>query len=873
MREMKNLQRHWQEFLIFALIGCATPLLLPIKAIGEFIRSTLLNLPLEVYLGGFIIGIAALLFFTRRMSLWWSRYANTKRLPSPPLIILDLVLTAALFAFLSLKVAFGISLIDSFRAIGTPRLEYLLSFILLFGLWCSTTLIFSSHIASLNTSQNRSRPSQGDYFDEPIIRADQDLLSRTDFVERVAAQIKTLPFANSFVYALNASWGEGKTSVLNLLRSKIGEDPSFIIIGFNPWYLSSPDALTKSFYSTMQQTVSSRYLAYGLHGLIKRYRTILTEGLRQVGFLGEGVQENPESVKQELERWLNKTGCRLLVIIDDIDRLRPEEVLATFKLTTLTANVDNAVFILAFDQEVITTCLEQLKIDSSYLGKAIQQSIPLPPAEQDDIDRFLLMSDAPGQGNHRSAIDNLLDELAISPETRLEFDKQIVEAYTTKLKRLFKTLRDCKRFLNGLRGTLPSVKDEINLYDFFLLETLRMFSPTLYKDIWANYFYYLPRWSHELILIEPTRFLDEDKKVEAVRLHVGNQLERHEQKDVIQYILEELFPESVGKAFSPMNGGTSDKNARAERRLTHPECFPKYFLYRLPKNDLPDALIFGLIDQCNKQDEVTAEETFREALLYQHRNGRFLTLVARLASFSGRVNPNRIRAITKAMSSIADKLVSTHDHFWESELSRAELYVVHLLEERGEDVDCDMILGELIITTPSPLFLVLVVHSITSDGRAYYRLRGRVDKDKLRDIAVSRLETYYITGKRDIFAELPGKGWVSVLSQWGKNWEGDSSSTKAMVTRYIVSLFQQNPEYLGVFLENLVETNFPSGEGSHFNLAFLKRFTEHKTIAQSLQQFGDSPFKTERQREAVKLFEASLGAESDEADAASTESS
>ena len=55
--------------------------------------------------------------------------------------------------------------------------------------------------------------------DEPIKIVKQDLLERTKFVEDLHKEIISLPFNDSFVFGLFSGWGEGKTSVINLLTN------------------------------------------------------------------------------------------------------------------------------------------------------------------------------------------------------------------------------------------------------------------------------------------------------------------------------------------------------------------------------------------------------------------------------------------------------------------------------------------------------------------------------------------------------------------------------------------------------------------------------------------------------------------------------
>ena len=77
-----------------------------------------------------------------------------------------------------------------------------------------------------------------------------------------------------------------------------------------------------------------------------------------------------------LDTWIGRTGCRLVILIDDIDRLPPAEVLAVFKLVGLSARLQNAVFVLSFDPTVIENMLrERVSVDPAFLEKIVQKPL------------------------------------------------------------------------------------------------------------------------------------------------------------------------------------------------------------------------------------------------------------------------------------------------------------------------------------------------------------------------------------------------------------------------------------------------------------------------------------------------------------------
>ena len=70
------------------------------------------------------------------------------------------------------------------------------------------------------TDYEASTPSSSLRTDEPIRSSEEDRLSRGRLVEAIARHIMSTETRESMVIALNAPWGAGKTSFLNLLEER-----------------------------------------------------------------------------------------------------------------------------------------------------------------------------------------------------------------------------------------------------------------------------------------------------------------------------------------------------------------------------------------------------------------------------------------------------------------------------------------------------------------------------------------------------------------------------------------------------------------------------------------------------------------------------
>jgi predicted KAP-like P-loop ATPase len=72
--------------------------------------------------------------------------------------------------------------------------------------------------------------------DAPIFSRAQDRFSRWPFAERIAHVLATRTDPSSLVIGLYGPWGDGKTSVVNMMAEALATDEGVICVPFNPWH-------------------------------------------------------------------------------------------------------------------------------------------------------------------------------------------------------------------------------------------------------------------------------------------------------------------------------------------------------------------------------------------------------------------------------------------------------------------------------------------------------------------------------------------------------------------------------------------------------------------------------------------------------------
>lgn len=323
--------------------------------------------------------------------------------------------------------------------------------------------------------------------DQPLKNPDEDLLGYARFAQALADSICEMIPPEGLVIAVHGSWGAGKTTALEFLNHYLEEKPENerpLVMRFNPWWFSGQEDLTRRFFGQLEVVLSRESrLAKSKQKLLE-----VREGLRRLGaavgetplpgaWLGKAVSQGLSvepldlyELKLRISESLLTWEKRILVVIDDIDRLTVEEIRQLFRVIKAVADFPNVIYLLAFDRKVVVRALEQTAGVSGedYLKKIVQVPFELPLPEIAALSRmFFQKVDVIFDGTSKDLIN----------ETHLG------NVFHDGVKHFLATPRDVVRFANSLSVTYPPVRNEVNVADFVAIEALRVFMPLVYEII------------------------------------------------------------------------------------------------------------------------------------------------------------------------------------------------------------------------------------------------------------------------------------------------------------------------------------------------------------------------------------------------------
>jgi len=321
-------------------------------------------------------------------------------------------------------------------------------------------------------------PSGNLLFDLPINQKQDDIYGREPFAKLLAQNIAGTFPSEAFAIGINGEWGVGKTSFINLLKENLSDD-DFIFIDFNALNSSNEDNLMDNFFKTLNSKLQ-KYDS-SLSSQLSSYSASLIDNsnndfIKSIFRLFNNTQDDSLTNKYKNINFLIKAiNKRIVIFLDDMDRLQKDEIIMVIKLIRNTANFSNVFYIAAYDRNYIIRSFEELsKLNSIYyLEKIFQLEIDLP-----HIDSSVLREDF---------VKKLKTQIS---ETYHPEINKLAFANTSKLYPFFddyiKSIRDINRFVNLFSFQFNQIHLEVTFVDFFNITLIKLKYPELLQFIYKN---------------------------------------------------------------------------------------------------------------------------------------------------------------------------------------------------------------------------------------------------------------------------------------------------------------------------------------------------------------------------------------------------
>ncbi|WP_273866251.1 KAP family P-loop NTPase fold protein [Serratia ureilytica] len=485
---------------------------------------------------------------------------------------------------------------------------------------------------------------QGQHPDRAIHHKDEDSYGFTHIATELARAIQGIGREGSAVIGIEGAWGTGKTSLLNLLRAALAEQPDkqTFVLTISPWLDGSDTPLVASLLLPVAAIIAAeeeRQLPAKKWAHLRRkkaltntartlmdYTRATARNLAPVAHIAALIPDTPDvsgalgavaesrwlkekekttaDMRDEIARKIEELDLSFIVLLDDLDRLEPAQAVEVIRLVKSVADFPRFRYLLCYDKAVLSQAISQglgVQDGSLYLQKIIQLAFALPRPES-----FALR-----QQFRDAAIELYQTENEFPPEQSMLADlATVADVYGATLK----TPREVQTVLNALKFRYAGIRDYVYFPDLCFLQLLRTTNPGLYD------------WVEE--------YLSERNVVEAGDGHVSKE-EQKALTDSLKHHLMRYFPAKAHSALelsewvSGISGGLGElpvtlftrtgpqESARltAGKRLGSQVYWRYYFAFSAPQNVLSPQVFEQLFAIAGQYNQPEKQQELAECLL------------------------------------------------------------------------------------------------------------------------------------------------------------------------------------------------------------------------------------------------------------------
>jgi hypothetical protein len=434
--------------------------------------------------------------------------------------------------------------------------------------------------------------------DEPITSEAEDQLDRVEFASRLAERILSMDAPSGAVVAICGPWGSGKTSTLNLVKARLRKTDVRQVLDFNPWLFATADQLLQRFFAELSaQFRRDRSVGERVAEHLEAYAAVVVPQLSPLPFAGSYISSSGTvarllarllrrrqpatgslaDTKDALEKDLQRLQSPVIVVLDDLDRLQPNELVEVLRLVRLTAKLPHVVYLMAFDWQQVQTSLDAAGIDGRpYLEKIIDLRLDLPAPSQ----RLLLQLLA----SHLTSLTASNDSLV--------FDSLRWQDTLMSCQPLLTTVRVIKRSASAIAFALSVFGDEIELGDLFGLEIWRTLRPDLHARLMAS--------SRDLTETSSSGIVF-DLQSKRLKALVES---AEEEGQLLKDFCKLLFP-AIQRVFGGSNYGPDWLAVwQQERRVAHPAILALYRHGILDRGHAPASLVTAVVQALGDSDRL-----------------------------------------------------------------------------------------------------------------------------------------------------------------------------------------------------------------------------------------------------------------------------
>jgi hypothetical protein len=691
--------------------------------------------------------------------------------------------------------------------------------------------------------------------DAPISKISDDILSRGAVVDSI---VRSVVRDQILIVALTGAYGDGKSSVLNLVSNKLEEHDDIAVVPFSAWLPKDEEALVSSILNSVIEKLQTRLFIPKVRTVLIEFTSVLVSALPGVPSSLKDFFKKPSQSDQisELKRNLSKLPVRVVVLLDDIDRLHRKELEVLLKLLRGVQEFPKFSFVCAFHHDALVSILRSDSATKSrrraeeFLEKFFPLQIPLPK-----IEPTLLAVEFEKKFYEICDCNNML----MIPEERQAFKDAFRIIWQTCIRNYLTNLRRLNLFANRLEQSLPLIVEEVNIFDFVILELIRMINPLIYEQIFRDAGYFMfARWrtTEWLNIID----MDEEQELKKRNAYFDELSEGlpAPSRQVVFILMREIFPTvklHLDKTFTSQINPDGEK-AQRERRIFHPDFFARYFILQVPQDLFGEKEIsqfVSILNNCADENQCIDifKAKYRELESLPMKRVDFLRRVDfSMQSFK----PVATLSLAFAIAELSN-IVEDESHALDETVAREIIFTAASRQTGIKEVQ--KILEEVIRRATSDRFATVVLNDCSGKETFAQQVAGIIHKDKLEQTFRERMSSRYGSGGTVSFFPSDGQADLVPLGRWalcGK--EGAKQ-----VRTYLFEEFSKRHSNIGSFLARIFPPRQidilqePWRKGS---LETVKIYFPPEELLKLINEYGDSSCSSPAEAEAIEEFKSHM---------------
>ena len=383
--------------------------------------------------------------------------------------------------------------------------------------------------------------------DTPIMSMQEDMLRRRASAIRAINNILQLDASKGgYTFGIDLPMGSGKTSFMNMMKEQINNLQLYdsIIMDFNPWLRVGNYGLVPYFLDELGQKIRP-YNIKSYNTLTSFSKTLNALGITETKVISSLLDQLPYQYQQsgitieEIEELLCKIKKRVFVFIDDLDKLKADEILEMLKLISNFSNSTYMIIIAAFDKSYMLSTLNSVMPNGGVclIDKVFPRMIPVESFSNHELRELLVnyinsLSLLPEKEEKERLYDYILNDDNKNPLTFI--------STITEVKRLIKQFSSsCLAFKGG----------DINYIDLLLFDLIKSKYPEvfIYFKQHLDEFLVLDNSSRYYILYRGTNDKNHIDFIDYLLNNLGSFKIEHKDMRLIETILDIIFSKNESK--------------------------------------------------------------------------------------------------------------------------------------------------------------------------------------------------------------------------------------------------------------------------------------------------------------------------------------